>query len=176
MDFFEGVCKCGKEFSLKSSVDPSIKFVRNLNFSFCETHPDYQAVYLCQGEREEKCNQIICVACREQNAHKNHKLTLIRDFIEANTKKISKTKENVNNLIWEIDQKNELFTQEKKKSRENLVSETKKIQQNAEKVKAISAQIKEEKKKELQSKTLGDLPSIYKTMQRRLEEFEKRFQ
>jgi hypothetical protein len=167
-------CKCGEEFSHNFSVESCVKFVPNLNFSFCKKHPDYQTVYICQNNKGEKCDELFCAECREEMNHPGHKLSLIRNVVENNTTKISETKQRLWSLIEKIEESKKVLMEEKLKMKEDLKKRNQQINKNGENLKNVLEQLKEEKKKELRDKTLGDLPEIKNKMSLRLEEFERR--
>jgi DNA repair exonuclease SbcCD ATPase subunit len=167
-------CKCQEEFTHNTTVDSSVKFVPHLNFSFCKKHPDYQAVYICQNIKGEKCDELFCVECEEGEKHPGHKLSLVRKVIEKNTTKISQTKDKICNLIQNIEDTKNVLSEEKVKMEEDLKRRIQQIKKNEENLKNVLEQLKEEKKKELRDRTLGDLPGIKNKMSLRLEEFERR--
>jgi hypothetical protein len=161
-------CECGN-IKQKDRYKKIYITKGEIEFELCISHLGYQCHYYCNT-----CLKYICILCSRDISHKSHKIILIEDYIQLQSKNISNQKENIQKVLETIKIK-ETELDSKREQLINYLNESKqKIQQNLQKFFEYVNESLQEKKNILKQNSVSDIIALRNELLFRKQELENR--
>lgn len=161
-------CQC-EEISEKNKYKKIYISKGEIKFEICQTHPGYQCHYLCTT-----CSIYVCVLCSKENNHKNHKIILIEDYIQIQSKNITSQKQNIEQIFDSIRTKENELNTKREKLKSYINESNQQLDQNLQKFSEFLMEILTDKKKLIESKSISEILELKKELVFRKKELEIR--